>query len=99
MLIHNPSVYFQQSEFLTKGLGNDFTETMLKEVFRMKNKNLLYIFNLKNGNQNSSTLHKFAVFAASSFPLPNDKDYNKDLDYFTFEQTGTKFIIQISVIL
>lgn len=91
----NPSLYFQQSEFLVRGKGDNFTETVLKDhVFRKRSRNLLYIFDLQNGEAQKL----FAIYAASSFPIPSEEDYNKSIDYYTFEQTGMKILIQMSVI-
>lgn len=63
---------------------------MLKDnVFRKRSRNLLYIFDVKKGIEQKL----FGIYAASSFPLPSEEDYNKNIDYYTFEQTGTKILI------
>lgn len=84
----NPSIYFQESEFLVRGDGDNFTETVLKDnVFRKRSRNLLYIFDVQKGGIQKL----FAIYAASSFPLPSEEDYNKNIDYYTFEQTSINF--------
>lgn len=56
----------------------------------------MFVFSVKKNNSINTNL--FGIFVAGDFPIPNSKDYNESIDYYTFEYGSILlYYIQVNV--